>query len=457
MGRLILMLILTLSLGAQATRISVDDAIKIARESNLDRQIKAVQLEFGSKFLLQGYLNFAPTVTFDYSYVKLSEFALSQQQAQTEGFIGLLTAVANLPGTDPATRDQLLGVVDNIPLTAFEYVHRSSVNVDWWLFLRGDALKRISEYQNQQQIALIEQRELDRDIDYKVREAFYNLFIAQEALTLSKHRADNAKRRVTQIQRLVDQGLRPQNELLRWQLQESQVKTALLDANHQLRMAQRNLAYEMGVDLNRIYIANLNQETMNIDFSDLNMGRIQSVDVDQLDAIKKALLQLDIAQDNEFYTYGKFLPSVRVNWRKTWNQSDQAFPAEQPWEASINFSWEIFSSFRDYIEVQKNELMTKQTRLQVESGRRQTRLLLTQLSQNLERSLEQWGTSKLSVKFAEDNYRLMKNRFDQGLTTNLDLLDSEVQLFQTKIDELNAYRGYVLSGFALKRILGDMK
>lgn len=454
MHRLIYILLIA-SLGfPQARKLTLENAFAIAAEQNIDLKIKKLDLGWGEKNLLQGYLSFAPSVTFDHNIVRLSDYALNLQRSQSEGFKSFIQIYANglPPGPD---RDQLLGVANSIPNTAFEQVHRSTLTASWVLYAKGQALRALAERKNRQIITEIEHTELTLDVRYRVREAYYNLKIANEALVLQKHRLQNASRRVEQMERMEKSGLRTPQDLLRFRLDKTQIESQLILAQRQVRIANVALAYELGVPLSEKLELT---EEMNFSaglFAELSEAQIDQLNVDDLNSIKKAILQLDIAKDNVFYHYGKFTPMIDVNWRKTWNQAESPFPAEQPWELSLNFSWELFSSFRDVIELQKNEINSQQAELRLEQQRRMIQLTLSEMVANLSASRKQLEAAAIAVSFATENLETVQKKHASGLVSNLDMLDAEVQFYQAKLDQLNSYKQYVLSGFSIRRILGQ--
>ncbi len=281
------------------------------------------------------------------------------------------------------------------------------------------------------------------------------MFIANEALVLQKHRFENAKRRVEQMERLEASGLRTAQDLLRFRLDVTQIESQKILAEKQMRLANSKLAYELGVPLSEQFDVSAATDFLPKDFIDLNEDKLNDLNVDELNSIRKGILQLEIANDNTFYEYGKFTPMIDVNWRKTWNQSDTPLPAEQPWELSLNFSWELFSSFRDVIEIQKNEIRGEQAALALEQQRRMISLTLNEMYANLESSRKILEASVIAVRYAKENLETVQKKHATGLLSNLDLLDGEVQFYQAKLDQLNAYKNYMLSGFSIRRILGQ--
>lgn len=71
---------------------------------------------------------------------------------------------------------------------------------------------------------------------------------------------------------------------------------------------------------------------------------------------------------------------------------------------------------------------------------------------NYETSQAQLYQSKISVQYANENYRVKKNLYDQNAATQTDLLDAVQILNQAKLDETSAIYGVIYSIYSLERI-----
>lgn len=439
----IIVLIIFLNISMSQQRISIDEAISYGIDNNFQQKLSQLDLEFFDEQILQGYMNFAPSLSFNSSYVTFSDFSLLQQKAQVDGFKALLASV------DPT-------LADRIPNTAFKNVHRTDLSLQWNLFAKGQALKALSEMKSQKEIQVITNKQTHLETIYKVREAFYDLYIAEQFQTIAALRVKTMKNRVSQVENLVEKGFRNESELLRWKIELSKAEDAKLDADIMQQNAQKQFAFTIGAPMSTVYIPVMSQDFQENIFTDLNDDLITNLNIADIFDIQKVQIQKQIAEDNQFYTYGKFLPSVDLNWRKTWQQSNNFMPAQQPWELSLNFSWELFSSFKDYLELEKNEIDIQRGQLRKRDMERQIEMSIQQLYLNLDKSRKQLKTAKYAIELSKENYRIQKNRYEKGLTTNLDLLDSEIQLYQSNLDALQIYKSYVLSGYSLKKLIGHI-
>ena len=70
-------------------------------------------------------------------------------------------------------------------------------------------------------------------------------------------------------------------------------------------------------------------------------------------------------------------------------------------------------------------------------------------------SIEKIHTTEAAINQAESALNLAKIRYDAGTVTNLDLLDAETSLAESKLMRLEALYRYILGIYELKQAAGD--
>jgi outer membrane protein len=434
---LILGVILIGSVFSQNT-LTEEEAVNYAMKHNLSLKRQTLKLDYLNKEVLQGYLTYLPTVSLNHSMIKFSDENLNQMKLLESAIKGLITS----GGGDP----------DEYPSTAFENVFRSNLTINWSIFANGQALNWLSSKKIETDIEDISFSEEKRVISLKVREVYFTLAIVQKATDINKNRLKTSKERYEQILRLVDKGLRSNSEKIRWALQVSQAEEAVLSSESDSRIAQINLNFELGAPISERFIVELNSLEKKR-FSKITEDYITSFDRSNISLSKKSELRLNQTENSKFYSYGKFLPSVNGLYTKKWQQHEKSFQDPSTWEASLNFSWNLFNGGKDIIDVQKAEISRYSAELSMKETHRQIEMLLTQYYFELAKSRKKLVTSDRSFELAKETFRLTKNRYEKGLSTNIEYLETENALYESEMNKLSAYKMYLSSGFLLKNLL----
>ena len=124
---------------------------------------------------------------------------------------------------------------------------------------------------------------------------------------------------------------------------------------------------------------------------------------------------------------------------------------------AANFGVEIpvFDAFRTrYLEegARADQLAAEEKKRNVENTLRSE---IQQALSNLSSGAEKLRSTKLNIAQAQRAAELARVKYEAGVITSLDVLDTETSLDQTKLTDLQAQFGYVLSAFELKRAVGE--
>ena len=90
---------------------------------------------------------------------------------------------------------------------------------------------------------------------------------------------------------------------------------------------------------------------------------------------------------------------------------------------------------------------------QLEKTKLDIKLQYENAKSNLEVAIDNLETSKLALLQAQENYAIVKNRFDEGISTSTDLTDANYLLTQAKQGFNRAYFDKYLAISTLDRIM----
>jgi outer membrane protein TolC len=82
-------------------------------------------------------------------------------------------------------------------------------------------------------------------------------------------------------------------------------------------------------------------------------------------------------------------------------------------------------------------------------------LEVTQCFLSIEKAKERKAVSEQGVAQAEENYRIMTGKFKQGLASNSDLRDAEVELLQARLNLTQSLVNYELAIAQLSKAIGE--
>ncbi len=262
-------------------------------------------------------------------------------------------------------------------------------------------------------------------------EAFANLFKANSAVKLMKENLQQSQQREKDFSNLEKNGLLARNDLLKAQLQSSSVELNLLDAQNNLQLANINMDLMLGLPST----TELELDTTGIEKKDdnrtledfLQAAATNRKDMMAIDYRKKS------AVDDVKSTEAQLYPNLQLTGGYIAADIPKFLTITNAINIGVGVSYNIGSLWKTKAKVEQAEARAKEVALTE-----------AMLGDDLQRQVNKSYLSLLSnrkkievyakaVEQANENYRIIKNKFDNSLATTTDLLEADVAQFQAKI------------------------
>ena len=121
--------------------------------------------------------------------------------------------------------------------------------------------------------------------------------------------------------------------------------------------------------------------------------------------------------------------------------------------ANVTATWNLYNGGYDssLITIYKTKYLS--SKAQLEKTKLDIKLQFENAKSNLQVANENLETSKLALLQANENYAIVKNRFDEGISTSTDLTDANYLLTQAKQGFNRAYFDKFIAISTLDRIV----
>lgn len=249
-------------------------------------------------------------------------------------------------------------------------------------------------------------------------------------------------------------------------LQGLLAKNDLLQVNAQMLQSKQDLARAIAdskisrYKLNNILGGNIDRDEKIEDIEKQDNIMLEDYKVEDLDnrsevrAIKKTIEAL---RSQKKSNKGNFLPSADLNLAYT-KFGDDAFldrddsDIDDQESATINLNWNLFNGGKDEsqdIIYQKRLLQTKEA---LEDVKLSIRLQYDRAIEEFNVSQLNFETAKVSLEQSKENYKIVNNRFNEGLSSTTDLINANFLLSSAKQSFDEAYYQRFLAKVAFDRI-----
>ena len=392
--------------------ISLDEVLNISLEKNLDIAISNYEYKETKEDYNKSKSAFLPKVDLSYSY--------NNSNNQIPGQIKEDSTASAI-----VSYNLFNGFKDFSELYSTKYLRNASK----------------FSYNAQKQDILLSTKEAY--IDYLNKRK--NLLTQEDSYKLFENQYIDAKNQFIQ-------GLVSKNDLLKVEVNMLNAKQSVIQAKGDLNISLYTLSNILGgYDLTNEKIEELN----------INQNKIFTYDVALLEnrsEIKAYELNLKSTKEQYFGSRSTFMPKVdaSISYNKYGDDKNiggrDSYPDSQE-VVNVTASWNLYNGNSNYSDIIKKNIQVKKAVANLEKIRLSIKLQYQNALSSLAVSKANFETSELALKQAKENYTIVKNRFQEGLSDNTDLIDANYLLSAAKQSYYKAYYDKYISIETLNRIL----
>jgi outer membrane protein len=284
--------------------------------------------------------------------------------------------------------------------------------------------------------------------------ACINLYKAYTAIGLVKENLETANQRVKDFTSLEKNGLLARNDLMKAQLQASNIELSLLDAQTNYKLASVNMNLMMGLPEQTELIPDRNGLALPTD--------IKTLDTYETDAFKNRKDMNALGYREKAAGLGiksakaTYYPSVALTGGYVAADIPKFLSVVNAVNIGVGVKYDIASLWKTKTKINQAKLNVQEIKLNEETLNDNIKLQVNQAYQNYLLSQKKIEVYEKAVEQATENYRITKNKYDNALATTTELLDADVALLQTKLGVTNAKADSFLAYNKLLQVTGSI-
>lgn len=273
-------------------------------------------------------------------------------------------------------------------------------------------------------------------IAFNISQAYNNLFKASQIIKVLEENLNAAKKRDETFQKLENNGLMARNDRLKAQLQTSNIELQLLDAQNNYNIANINMDLLLGLPettilkVDEAYINEM-QESQPISYY-MNQATQNRKDLQALG------YQIKAANVGTKAAKAESLPSFAL--------TGGYFAADVPGfvtvtnaiNVGVGVQYNLDNLWKKNSSLQKAKAREKQLEANNELLNDQIKLEINRDYQNAALAQKKIEVYERALEQATENFRITKNKYDNGLANITDLLDADAALVGAKVNLINA-------------------
>ncbi len=290
-----------------------------------------------------------------------------------------------------------------------------------------------------------------QNLKLKIAEAFVNVLRSIQSLEVADSHVDSLKSHASDVENLHTQGMVSRNDLLSAQV-------ALADAQQNAIKAKNvlDIAYSA---YNRFLNRPLNQI--------VNLDNLQP---ESFDSTLEALTEQALRQSHELLALQNQIQALRHQVAGIRSQTgpqlalnggygfqeNQYQAYEEQWSINLGLQWKLFDGgiIKHKASATNRQAMSLQE--QYDDMRTTISLQVRQYWLDIQETHKRIKVTENAIAQAEENLKVNRDRYENGLSTNTEVLDAESLRTRSKNNHSNALYDAVLAALHLKRTLSEL-
>lgn len=396
---------------ANTKNLSLQEAIDLSIKNSKQLKASQARIDQATAILEQAKDNKLPNASVSGSYIRLNSPNIA---LKTKAFGS--SADSSGGGSSPSVNQAVYGIA----------------NVSLPLYTGGRIRYGIESARYLQQATMMDAEGDKEAIILNAIKAYINLYKAAVTVNVVKDNLQQSLHRDSVFSRLEQNGLLARNDLLKAQLQSSNIELSVLDAENNRTIANVNMNLMLGLPEQSVLITDSSSFDKNINLKNLEdyeqLALQNRKDILALSFRKKAATSGISAAKAEMY------PSIALTGGYIAADIPHFLSITNAVNIGVGVKYDIGSLWKTkskIVQAQAGEREVTANQAQLDDA---VRLEINKDYENLLLTRKKIDVYERAVTQATENYRITKNKYDNNLVNTTDLLDANVSLLQSNIN-----------------------
>ena len=291
-------------------------------------------------------------------------------------------------------------------------------------------------------------------IAYNVAQAYNNLFKANQSIKVLEENLTASQKRDETFLKLENNGVIARNDRLKANLQTSNIELQLLEARNNYNIANINMDLLLGlpetteIEVDQNYIEE-GEDVKPVDFY-VNAAKENRKDLQALDKQRQAAALGTKAAKAEN------LPSIAFTGGYVAADIPKFLTIYNAVNVGVGISYNLSNIWKENSAYKQSKAREMQLSATNELLNDNIKLDVNREYQNTDYSKKRIAVFEKSAEQANENYRITKNKYDNGLATMTELLDADAAQIEANVGVINAKADAALAYRKLLQTTGTL-
>lgn len=323
---------------------------------------------------------------------------------------------------------------------------------------RGGKIKyAIRQADLQRNIAALQTATDQADLKLELLRQYLDLFSLYKQYQVLARNIAESERRLKDIRQMKHEGLITNNDVLRSEMQLTDNNLSLLQTENNIRLVSQQLDILLGLDEGLL----LRPDTTLLDkvfvLESYDDYVLQAYDADP--AMRLLQQQTELARNSIRLTRADNLPNLSLYASNTLARPVSRTLADMynnNWNVGLSLSYSLSSLYQNRHKLREAQRNVALQRNAEEQQKQDLRIGIRTAYLKHNEALQRVEALKLSVRQAEENYRIMRNRYLSQLAILTDLLDADNLRLNAELQLTTARTQVIYTYYQLQRAAGRL-
>ncbi|MCO5168731.1 MAG: TolC family protein [Planctomycetes bacterium] len=282
---------------------------------------------------------------------------------------------------------------------------------------------------------------LDRErqsLEFAVRQGYFRVLEAQKIAAVVRQSIEVVELQLEIARDFLEQDLVAKNDVLAVELQLAERRQELIQAENNILLARSTLNRLMGVDVNA---PTQLEDVLEVDLWPPDLLAAMRMAVDKRPDLAALRRQIEIAQAEYRATRADLFP--RIYAFGSYNYTSDDFQLNQNWlSGGAAIEWPIFDGGVTYTRLRRQERLIEEA---IDRRSEQVDDVVLDVKQavlNVQEAGQRLEVARRAIQLAEENLRITRDQYGQGLVTSADVLLEEDRLSRARSNYFRALYAY---------------
>lgn len=292
----------------------------------------------------------------------------------------------------------------------------------------------------------------------QVSKAYYDILMSQEQLKIINQNIARIEKQYNDAKAMYESGMADKTDFQRAQISLSNSKADLKRTQELLEYKYAFLKSLMGYPSDKALSISYDIEALE---KDVYLESNEVLKVENRIEYRQIETQKELQKINVLYNKLSFMPSLYgvINYNLVYNRNDfqtlynQSYPSSA---AGLRLSLPIFTGTKRIQQIRKAEMIREKIDLDLENMRNQINSQYRLAIASYNANFNDFEIAKANMDLSLEVYNTIKDQYDAGIKSYLELMTSETDLRMAQLNYLNTLYNVHASKLDVKQSLGKI-